>query len=95
MFSKSCYEVAGNLDSLARVFLGPSSIANLPSWALDLNTNHKMADAVSNSLFHRAHGANLGILRKRLTFSGDDRLLFYEGVLVDTVASLGAVNICV
>ena len=93
MFFKSCYEVMGNLDPLARLLIRPSVIPNLPSWALDLDVEHESNDIDAPWVRRRAHEANLGMLRKPLTFSEDDRLLFCEGVVVDAVASLGAVKI--
>ncbi|KAL8861152.1 MAG: hypothetical protein Q9178_002368 [Gyalolechia marmorata] len=92
MFFKSCYEAAGNLDFLARVIVQPSVTPNLPSWVLDLDSdNYK--DAVQEWAPYRFHKTNLGMPEKQLTFCENDRLLFCEGVIVDAVVSLGAVEI--
>ncbi|KAL9036760.1 MAG: hypothetical protein Q9180_004109 [Flavoplaca navasiana] len=110
MFFKSCYQVAGNLDFLARVIVRPSFIPDLPSWALDLDSNICKTDSASgwilecNSHKHmtlagqdhvpyRFHKTNLGMPEKQLTFGENDRLLFCEGVIVDALVSLGAVEI--
>ncbi|KAL9631331.1 MAG: hypothetical protein Q9204_004275 [Flavoplaca sp. TL-2023a] len=93
MFFKSCYEAAGNLDALARVIMQPSVTPNLPSWVLDLDSEKQHIVTVQEWAPYRFHKTNLGLPEKQLTFCENDRLLFCEGVIVDAVVSLGAVEI--
>ncbi|KAL8781988.1 MAG: hypothetical protein Q9213_005753 [Squamulea squamosa] len=93
MFFRSCYEVAGNLDFLARAIMQPSVTPNLPSWVLDLDSDNYHTDAVQGWARYRFHKANLGMPEKQLTFCENDRLLLCEGVIVDAVVSLGAIEI--
>lgn len=96
IFSKLWYESAGSLDSLARVFTRPSFLPDLPSWAWDLSTQTEQTDTslLSPTTFSRlnVHGANLGMPMRELMFSGNNRLLFCEGCMVDEVGSLGVVQ---
>jgi len=93
MFSKACFEAEGSLCFLARVTKRPSLVPNLPSWALDLEAAQDISDFTLTATRHRIHGANLDMPMKELSFSENNRLLFCDGVIVDAVASLGAVQV--
>ncbi|KAL8911357.1 MAG: hypothetical protein Q9171_003451 [Xanthocarpia ochracea] len=60
---------------------------------LDLDLEKYKPGAVQEMVPYRYHKTNLGMPEKKLTFCENDRLLFCEGVIVDAVVSLGAVEL--
>ena len=91
MFSKSYLLAEGNMNFLARIRQRPRRplhMRDLPSWALDLEGPRDWSDVPLNSVRHRNHGTNLGMPMTDFTFSKDDRLMFCEGAIVDSIASL-------
>lgn len=113
IFAKSCYQGEGSLSLLARSLYTPLSSGQIPTWAFDLSSpksSHPQSssspdlsyldispDVLSLEHLARLYESNLG-LEKGFYFSGDNRLLFCKGVLVDFVGSIahesGAAGSC-
>lgn len=90
--SKSYFQAEGNLDFLARIQKRPSFLQHIPSWVVDLEAEHHFSNVTLTAKRHRRHGANLGMSMKELGFSEDNRLLYCEGVIVDSIGCLGAIR---
>ncbi|KAI1775476.1 heterokaryon incompatibility protein-domain-containing protein [Hypoxylon cercidicola] len=89
-FSKACFVGEGNLNILARVRMYHSDGHNLPSWAFDLSSNNQSLSSTTHA-HNTKHDANKNWDKQAtLTFSDDNRIMFCEGVFVDSIMTLGA-----
>ena len=93
MFSKAWIEAEGNLRFLARLPKYPSTLPNLPSWALDVEDDQDLYESAMTPERDKIYEADLGLPKQPLAFSQSDRLLFCDGVVTDTVATLGATRV--
>ena len=92
MFSKSCYQVAGNLNLLAQDRKIPLLTQDIPTWALNLR---EIPDLERHSCSQDQYGefeANLRMPLKEIEFTDDNRFLYCNGVIVDDVNLLGALG---
>ncbi|KAL1877414.1 hypothetical protein Daus18300_002398 [Diaporthe australafricana] len=91
VFTQICLQEEGNLNTLERFVRRPSSqLGNMPSWAFNLSTDVYMYE---KSGFFRMSDGKLQADKGRkgvLGFLQDNRTLLCDGILVDTIASLGA-----
>lgn len=87
-FSRACIEAESDLSFLSRISRPPME-THLPSWTVYLFTSGDVTGFTTpkNS---RTHRANKGFSPAKQIFSHDGRIMSCQGVIVDSIAELGA-----
>ena len=88
-FSKSFFQVLGNLNNLSGIDRTVTLLEGFPTWALSL-AGKPNNDRASVRKYRPKESANLGMHMTEIGFSKDDTLMLCHGVVVDTTCLVGA-----